>query len=218
MLASDLNNPEFVGAKNPDSMLQVEFNWREAKTMFGKPVLDEDGKPKRVLFCSIQKPGDDSSIVNTPAREDHKKRFPRQWLEFQMKEGGQIDGEAPIGWMLDDWKDISQDQLRELKYLRFSTVEQIAYASDIQLQRIGMGGMGLRERAKAALRNRMDASVKAEIEQAKSETAKRDAQIKELQEKMEMLLSATHAQPVTVEQEPKKRRGRPRKDEQQQVA
>lgn len=208
MLASDLNNPEFVGARNPDSLLQAEFNWREVKTMFGKPVLDADGKPKRSLFCRIQKPGDDSSIINTPARDDHKKRFPRQWLEFQMKEGGPIDGLTPIGWLIDEWKELSDDQLRELKYLRFSTVEQIAYASDLQIQRVGMGGMGLREKAKAALRNRMDAGVKAEIETAKAETAKRDDQIRQLQEQMAKLLAVQSDKPVTdapVFQKPKRK-------------
>lgn len=225
MLASDLHNPEFVGARNPDDLLQAEFNWRETKTMFGKPVLDADGKPKRVLFVRIQRPGDDASVINAPAREDHKKRFPRQWMEFQMREGVPIDGANIPGWMIDEWDEMNEEQKRELKYMRFMTVEQIAYASDMQIQRMGMGGMGLRERAKAALRNRLDATVKEKIAERDKTIAelverdrKRDAQFEALQAQLAQLIGQRNepaAQPEAPAQQPAenaKRRGRPPKN------
>lgn len=217
MLASDLNNREFVGARNPDELLQAEFNWREVKTMFGKPVLDKEGKPTRALFVRIYAPGREENIINTPARDDHKKRFPRQWLEFQMAEGMPLDGSDIPGMSLDQWTELSDDQRRELKYLRFSTVEQIAGASDAQVQRIGMGGMGLREKAKLALRNRMDAGVKEAIDA-------RDKRISELEGKLDRLVTLLEAKaeqkpepspdapvaPVEVVEAPRPR-GRPRK-------
>ena len=74
--------------------------------------------------------------------EDHKKRFPRQYLYFQMKQNEQ---DAPaVGTSLDIWfaegnGDITRGHIEELRILKFQTVEQIAAASDAQLQRIGMG-------------------------------------------------------------------------------
>jgi hypothetical protein len=197
MLASDLMNPQFVGARNPDELLQAEFNWREVKTMFGKPVLDKDGKPQRQLFVRISSPGNDTSVINTPARDEHKKRFPRQWLEFQMAEGVQVDGSDIPGFGIDQWDEINEEERRELRYLRFSTVEQIAGASDTQIQRIGVGGASLRNKAKAALRKRLDNTVKEELQardqtiaELKEKDRKREEEMAELREMMKQLAQA----------------------------
>ena len=67
--------------------------------------------------------------------------------------------------------------MRKLKYMRFSVVEQVANASDAQCQKMGMQGFGLREQARQALRARVGADVKKEMD-------KKDAEIAELKEKM----------------------------------
>jgi len=61
---------------NGDEQLHVEF--------FIAKEIDPrwDGKP----FIRINIPGDKTSVVEQPVREDHKRRFPRQWLYFQMKQ------------------------------------------------------------------------------------------------------------------------------------
>jgi hypothetical protein len=69
-----------------------------------------------------------------------------------------------------------------LAILKFVTVEQLALASDGQLQRVGMGGVGLRERARQYLnrKNRSDAS--AELEDTKKQLAALQAQMAQLLE------------------------------------
>ena len=186
MLASDLINPQFVGARNPDELLSVEFHWQPVKTMFGKPALEEDGTPKRTIFVKIERPGETSSIVDTPMREEHKKRFPRQWLAFQMAEGIESGNPDVPGWKIEEWKELDPNTLRDLKYMRFHTVEQIAGASDAQIQRMGMGAAGLRVKARAALAGRMDEGVKAEI-------ASRDKKIADLEAKLDRLLAAVES-------------------------
>jgi hypothetical protein len=82
-----------------------------------------------------------------------------------------------------------------LVILKFVTVEQLALASDAQLQRIGMGGVGLRERAKMYLNRKNRVEATAELEDTKRQLA-------ELQAQMAQLLGS----------EPAKRRGRPPKE------
>ena len=76
---------------NADEQLQVEF-------YLAKEVDPKwDGKP----FVRINIPGDKTTIIEQPMTEDHKKRFPRQYLYFQMKQNEQ---DAPaVGTSLDIW-------------------------------------------------------------------------------------------------------------------
>jgi hypothetical protein len=170
MLASDLNNPEFVGARNPDELLQVEFYWHtqilQRKSLeAGKEVLGA-----RIPYIRICRPGDRDTILETPVRNDHKARFPQKWLAWQIKEGlvEGVNDEVP-GWKIDEWPVVKADQLHELKYMRFHTVEQIAMATDAQVQRMGIGGIGLREQAKLALKERSRVEYKVEMDAKQKE-------------------------------------------------
>lgn len=195
MLASDLNNTEFVGAKDPDSGLYVEFFWhepvdawksREESQRLQKNVVVKG--PKQA-YVRIMVPGDKQSEWVQAVTEAHKARFPKQWLAWQISEG-LVGGEEDIpGWKLKDWDEINTDLLHELTYLRFQTVEQLAGASDKQIQGIGIGGLALREKARVALRNKMGAETKAAIEARDEENAELKRQMAELQEQMKQLLA-----------------------------
>lgn len=199
MLASDVNNPEFVGAINPDNSLYVEFyiespldqvKSRDAgkKVFKTKHTLDANGKATdtgevlKIPYVRIMKPGDNTSIIETAVREDHKARWPQQWLYFQMKEGLIEDGAQIPGWKIEDWPHVNGDAetVRNLKFQRFYTVEQIAGASDAQIQRIGMGAAGMREAAKKALRERVQTGINEEM-------AKKDAAIAALEARLNKL-------------------------------
>lgn len=154
-----------------DAQLHVEF-------FIAKDVEGWEGKP----FVRIMAPGDKTNIIEQPVREDHKERFPRQWLYFQMKQG---DGVPVVGTSLDDWQrdskgEVSRAQVEELRILKFQSVEQVAAASDSQLQRIGMGGPGLRERAKSYLNTRHRSESAEELEKTRSELETLKAQMAEL--------------------------------------
>jgi hypothetical protein len=166
---------------NADSHLHVEFYVHEREPYKGQP------------FVKIVVPGDKTNVIDQPVKESHKQRFPRHWLYFQM----QNDDAPAIGIPLSQWcserpEEISDLQVAELQILKFKTVEQIAMASDSNIQRIGMGGSGLRERAKAFL------NVKNQSENA-SELAKTRSELDELKKQMSLLMEA-------------RKPGRPRKE------
>lgn len=136
MVASDANNPDFLGAHNPDARLAVQF--------YSRPLLQEFKSEQAqrpiyesVDFVKIFTPGDMGklNIIDTIARQEHKDRFPIQWAAYQNRPGSDT---RYIGTPITEWPRISASQAEELKAIKFFTVESIANASDAQLQGIGM--------------------------------------------------------------------------------
>ncbi len=157
---------------NADAHLFVEFYEYESEPYKGR------------AFVRIMTPGDKTNVIETFANDDHKMRFPRQWLAFQMK--GSDETAMLIGVPLSRWRkenpgDLSEVQQAELQILKFQTVEQVATATDAQLQRIGMGAAGLRERARAYLTGKNNA-------EAQSKISAQQAEIDELKKQMQALL------------------------------
>lgn len=190
MLATDVNNQEFSGAiANPDDLLHVEFYWCEPIDKWASDEKGREIKGPRQPFVRIMKPGDQTSIIETRVREDHKARWPKKWLYWQMKEGLISGGENIPGWKVEEWPEVigNDSLLNELKYLRFYTVEQIAGASDSQVQGMGMIGPSLREKAKRALSERMNAGTTEALKE-------RDQKIADLQIQMQELLKLVKPQ------------------------
>jgi hypothetical protein len=167
---------------NADSHLHVEFY------MYDKAPY------KDTPFVRIMVPGDKTNIIEQPARDYHKERFIRQWLHFQSQNSdGMVVGTKLEQWHKDKPEEFNDHQMAELQILKFQTVEQVATATDAQLQRIGMGAAGLRERARAYLmqKNQSDSN---------SELAKTRSELDELKAQMAMLMS-------------QRKPGRPRKED-----
>ena len=162
MLVSDVSNA--------DAHLHVDFYEYDRDPYKGQP------------FVRIMVPGDKTNVIDQPVRDHHKKRFPRQWLAYQMKD--QIDTPL-IGTPLEKWNAEQPDafdeiQMREMQILKFQTVEQIATASDAQLQRVGMGAAGLRERARGYLTGKNTSQAAKDLEQTRKELDELKAQMAEL--------------------------------------
>ena len=154
---------------NADSQLHVEFY------MFDKAPY------KDMPFVRIMVPGDKTNIIEQPAREHHKERFIRQWLHFQSKNSdGLVIGTKLEQWNKDKPEDFNDHQLAELQILKFQTVEQVATATDAQLQRIGMGAAGLRERARGYLTQRNQSESSSELAKTRSELDELKAQMASL--------------------------------------
>jgi hypothetical protein len=103
-----------------------------------------------------------------------------------------------IGTKLDQWnkdkpEDFNEHQMAELQILKFQTVEQVATATDAQLQRIGMGAAGLRERARGYLTQRNQSESSTELAKTRSE-------LDELKAQMSLLMA-------------QRKPGRPRKED-----
>lgn len=197
MIASDDNNPNFVGAHNPDSRLAVRFYIKPVKNEFeserqGHPIfVDMD-------FVQIFVPGDNNSVIDQPVREDHKSRFPIQWAHYQNKKDTRTH---EIGTPLTEWPRITPSQAEELRALKFYTVESIANASDASIQNIGMlTGMSpyaFREHAQRYLKVASQDAGLNEVEeknkQLEAELNENRVRMAELEAKLAQLLEAKPA-------------------------
>jgi hypothetical protein len=133
--------------KNPDSHLQVTFYSRDVKNEFKtSQKAKEMGKEPEQLepheyvndtvdYIKIQIPGNKNLEIDTPARDEHKRRFPMHWLAYQNR--GDAVGKV-VGTPIEQWPRISKEVAEELRHIRFNTIEAVAGASDAQLQAIGM--------------------------------------------------------------------------------
>lgn len=184
--------------QNADGRLTVHFykktlqnNFRTAEE--GRPIFDE------VDMVKVFTAGDTLNIIDTFVREDHKARFPQQWAHYMNRNGSDPH---ISGTPLEHWPLISKAQAEELKALKFFTVENVANASDAQLQRIGMlAGMSahsFRDRAINFLKiSKEEASAnlhEEEINRLREENAKikaeTDAKLAQMQEQMANILAA----------------------------
>jgi hypothetical protein len=184
--------------QNPDGSLYVSFYKRAVE------IADEtaaQGRPiyKECDFVRIMVPGNSLSEIDTIARDDHKQRFPVQWARYVNTQG---EANQEQGTPIKEWPLVSVSQAEELRGLKFYTVESIANASDLMVQKIGMiAGMSpyqFRDKAKAFLNlanetaevNKKDeeiAQLKAENDKIRAET---DAKLAQMQEQMAAILAA----------------------------
>jgi len=162
-----------------DSRLAVTFYKRSMKQedesmAAGRPIFREFD------FVRICIPGDSLTEIDTYADNGHKARFPRQWAHYQNQVG---DHEAVIGTPIEEWTIISRSQADELKGIKFATVESVANASDLQIQRIGMiAGMNpysFRDKAKAFLNLADQVGETNQREEELSKLRQENAAIKE---------------------------------------
>ena len=192
-------------SRDADSRLAVKFYKRAMKL---ENESNEAGRPifKDYDFVRIMVAGDTLTEIDTYARDSHKQRFPKQWLQYQAT---QDSSSEMIGTPVEEWTLISQSQAQELRGIKFMTVESIANASDLQLQRIGMiAGMSphafrdkartflnlAEETAEASKRTEEINQLKQELAQKDEETAKikaeTDAKLALMQEQMAAVLAA----------------------------
>jgi len=204
MLASDDNNTEFLGARNPDDILHVQFYERVEKDNF---ATQKEGRPifKNVDFIKIMKPGDNTTEIDTYATEADKRRFPRQWALYQNNKSS----EQVQGTDVREWPIIDRATAEGLRAQKFYTVEQIANASDQQSQALGMMGPRLKQQAQAYL-------LKAKDGAANQAQAKEIADLKEQVAQLMQVIQKTNA--VANAPEPKRKYNRKPKDAQPEAA
>jgi len=211
MLASDLANPEFVNPMNPDNTLGVKFYSKPLQNNYrteqeGRPIFDD------IDMVRITSPGDQLSVIDTIATDHYKNRFRRQWEFYtSKKEGDQLlVGRTPLS----SWPRLTAAQVEELRHMKFYSVEDIANASDIALQNIGMiGGMGgsaFRDAAQLYLRVAKDSTV---AQRAQQEVDTMRAEMAEMRAQFAQLAAKNNAEPIGMpvqeENQEAPRRGRP---------
>jgi len=209
-LASDLNNPEFQGASDPDARLFVRFYVEPIENKF-KSGLENRPIYEDVQMIEIRIPGDPLNIIKTAVREDHKQRFPKHWAYFEQTQGKE---NLEIGTPLSQWPALQPSNVEMLRAMKFSTVEQIASASDEQITRLGMGGgmapFVLRDKAQRYLAVAKDTSsvdrAAEELARFKAEAAEKEARQAEemrlMREQMAQMAEMMKAQPVVERKKP----------------
>jgi hypothetical protein len=185
MLESDVTHPnqrlwvQFYPGKLPN-----EFRSRET----GKPEFD------LVDFIRVAIPGDPTNVVERPIRDSDKNEWPQQWAAYKNNQSYRPTSGTP----LEDWPRLDVATVAKLKALEFHTVEQLAEASDGQLQRIGMDSYGMRDRAAAYLKAAKDSFL---AQKQADELRIKDQEIADLKE----MLKEQGARLEALERKSKKR-------------
>ena len=195
MLASDVNNPQYVGPQDPDSVMIVRFYKRAVKNNFktkqeGRPIFEDK------IYCEYYPAGSTLLKMDVPAHEAHKMRFSKQWAYYQSTQGGDS---RELGTPLSQWALLSPADVENLKGLKFNTLENIAGASDQALQVLGMGAGGM---APHVLRTRAQAYLAAAQDTALPQKQAED--IEALKKQVSDLTDLLKAKAPVVEVKPKR--------------
>ena len=149
----------YVGDTSGDEFLDVTF--------YSKIVDDVE-----VEYVNIKVPGDKSVEIDVEASEDYKRRFGRKYSAYKQMQ-------SMTGTPIEEWTDTPEGFRRELAYLGFRFIEQVAGAPDSAFVRV-MGGIQWRVKAQAFL-NRGKVGADDLVKQ-------QQAQIDELKAQMAALL------------------------------
>ena len=201
MLASDVNNREFVGATDPDSVMVARFYVRAIFQPF-KSKLDNRQIFEDVLYVEYHAAGSTLQKMDVPAQEYHKQRFSKQWAYYQATHG---KDSREVGTPLEQWTLLGPSDVENLKALKFFTIDNIAGASDQQLQTLGMG---IASMAPHILRARAQAFIGAAKDGALPQRQAEDIEL--LKKQIADLTAMLQAKPVDAVPAPK-RKGRPPK-------
>lgn len=106
------------------------------------------GRPihKDRIYIRVSPPGERLNVVDRPATEDDKRRWPLQWHQFTQNHE-QIPEGTPIGQLYPEKPSIEQT----LKGSGVHTIEQCAELSGNAIENIGMGAQSWVNAAKAYL-------------------------------------------------------------------
>lgn len=186
----------FHGYRKTRSGTLVRFHTEAVKDELasaerGRPIFKDEER------VQISFPGNPWFKPVFPISQKHKDDWPDEYKSF--KEGLEP---SLVGTPLEEWPILTTARVLEMKALGFFTVENVAEASDVNLQRIGMGYFGLRDRAKAFLDDAENIALNerqaAENEKLTLELSNQTRQIAELRSLVDRLHGAQMAQANTL--------------------
>ena len=139
----------------------------------------EQGRPiyKEVPYVEIMQPGNKENIINRPATNRDKQRFPEHFRKFQAR---QDQEEAAVGTPLIEWPALTRAQVEELKFFNIHTVEQLIAVSDAHSQKI-MGVAALKQKAKNFLEASKVSATADALAEANAKIAKLTARLEALE-------------------------------------
>lgn len=156
-----------------------------SSTKAGRPIYDEEERVQIIM------PGSPNSPV-LHVTDEHRNRWPEHYKKFR-------DGQefSVTGTPLEVWPFLRKSNVMELRGKNIHTVEQCAGLSDLQVQALGMGGLKIRENAKAYLSDadamKIVSEALADKEAANSRIAHLEEQLAQLKPMMDQLYSENMA-------------------------
>lgn len=157
----------------------------------GRPIFKDEERVE-VIF-----PGNQFNKPVFKVTQEHKDRWPDEYKAF--KSGQEM---ALNGTPLEQWPLLKRAQVLEMKAIGFRTVEEIAAMSDLAVQRIGMGGLRMKQLAEAYLE---DAASQKVVSQATAENEKLKQQVSEQADQianLSRLLEQVNANLITLQNRP----------------
>lgn len=162
---------------NDSKMVVMFFNkgvQNQAKSAAaGRPVFEES------IFVRIHPPGERLNIIERPANDSDKRRFPMQWAQFQ-ENRQQIPDGTPIDLLYPDHPAVAQN----LRGWGVHTIEQCADLSANAIESIGMGSQRYVNDAQKYIAS---ASKGVGAVQLRRELEERDNRIRTLESQIAML-------------------------------
>ena len=143
-------------------------------TQQGVPVYDQ------VDMLKVFHPGEPLNVPDRPVIESDKYRFRPQWEAYEKGVGQKVSG-TPLTALFPHNPEI----VKSLEVIHISTVQQLAGLSDTAVQNV-MFGLNLKEQAQKFL----NAHDGAQFHKVQASLAEKDAQIKDLTEKVAVLMAA----------------------------
>lgn len=148
----------------------------------GREIWRDEERVKVIM------PGNQLTVPVFKVTDEHRQRWPKEYAAF--KEGVEFTEE---GTPLEQWPVLSKGQVKELRYLGFKTVENVAAVSDANLQRMGLGARALREMAKSylddAAKHALETKLTRENQVLRDQVAAMQNQIEQLNSAMTTLHS-----------------------------
>jgi hypothetical protein len=121
--------------------------------------------------------------------QEHTQRWPKEYEAF--KAGMTISAE---GTPLEEWPRLKRGQVLEMKHLGFRTVEDIAKMGDLEVQRIGMGGMELRNLARAFIDTAEETRLTNQLMAENTKLVNRQSELEAKVQELSSLLSQVHSE------------------------
>lgn len=154
---------------HPDStdglfpIFHYETRKNEAKSLEAGTNIYE-----RIPYVEIIAPGNDKEKINRRVKPSDKERWPEHWRRFE--EGH----EKPVfdGMPVTEWPMCDVHLARTLNDAHIYTVEQLAEVPDVDIQILGPGMMGLKNKAREWVRNKLGRSEEIERLTREIETLK----------------------------------------------
>jgi hypothetical protein len=172
------NSPANLFVEFYEDALEIPFKSEQE----GRPVYEQR------VFVRIMVPGDATSIIETPATEQHKQEYRRQFERFLKGMKDVIDG-TPLSM----WPVVNKSQVKECEFFEIRSVEQLAELSDSTCKRMGMGYMELRSKAKAWLLAAKDSAL---VTRQAAENDRLQGEIEALKEQIAQMAQPKRGRPA----------------------